>query len=155
MVEEAYHTPGTLHVHPDLDGDGNEQCTGIGSTGTWEWRVVRPGKPIDGVRYGSPQQVIYRILLAPEKDGKRACTLQLGFSGSWPEDDSPVTFTIWTRLGSRYTGGGEAAGDLAGAAPAVGVALSGLDGQAPAAGLLRLLALLAPGPLPLGPGPRP
>jgi hypothetical protein len=36
MIEEAYHTPNTLHMHPDLDGNGNEQCTGIGGTGSWE-----------------------------------------------------------------------------------------------------------------------
>jgi hypothetical protein len=34
MIEEAYHTPGALHMLPDLDEHGNQQCTGIGSTGT-------------------------------------------------------------------------------------------------------------------------
>lgn len=75
MIDEAYHTPDTLHMHPDLDGHGNEQCTGIGGTGSWEWWVVRAGKPINGKRYAAPHQGIGRILLAPEKDGKRVCTV--------------------------------------------------------------------------------
>ena len=146
MIEEAYHTPGALHMHPDLDEHGNEQCTGIGSAGTWEWGVIRPSEPSNGDRYASARQSIYRLLLAPERDGTRACTAVLGYSGHQPEDNSPVTFTISTSPGRASLARGEAAGARADAAAAIS-----LVGQAPAAaGLLRLLAFLAPEPLPLG-----
>jgi hypothetical protein len=41
MIEDAYRTPGVLHVHPDLDADGNEQCIGIGAERTWRWEMAR------------------------------------------------------------------------------------------------------------------
>ncbi len=84
MIEEAYHTPGALRVHPDLDDHGNEQCVGIGSAGTWEWGVVRPSKPYNGLLYASARQDINRILIAPERDGTRACTAVLGYAGHEP-----------------------------------------------------------------------
>jgi hypothetical protein len=94
MIEEAYQAAGPLHyVHQDEHG--NEWCVGLGGTGIWEWWVVRAGKPINGERYASPHQSISRILFAPEKDGKRVCTVELnGHPGHEPEDDSPITFTI-------------------------------------------------------------
>jgi hypothetical protein len=139
MFEEAYHTPGALRMHPDLDEHGNEQCLGIGSAGTWEWGVVRPSRPHNGLLYVSARQAIYRVLIAPERDGARTCTALLGYAGHQPEDDGPVTFTISTRP------------DPAETATALGLTLTRLTDQAPAAaGLLRLLAFLAPEPVPLG-----
>lgn len=137
--EEAYHTPGALRMHPDLDEHGNEQCLGIGSAGTWEWGVIRPSRPHNGLLYVSARQAIYRVLIAPERDGARTCTALLGYAGHQPEDDGPVTFTISTRP------------DPAETATALGLTLTRLADQAPAAvGLLRLLAFLAPEPVPLG-----
>jgi hypothetical protein len=76
---------------------------GLGGTGISEWWVARAGKPINGERYASPQQSILRILFAPEKDGKRVCTVVLnGYPGHEPEDDSPITFTIDTGRGRRF-----------------------------------------------------
>jgi hypothetical protein len=150
MIEEAYHTPGALHMHPDLDEHGNEQCTGIGAAGTWDWLVIQQSEPGgDGLRYQSARQIIYRMLFAPEKDGVRLCTAVPGYSGHQPEDKSPVTFTIRTRPRPDFPGRDEQAWDPADAT--VSRALSGLADQAPAAaGLLRLLVFLAPEPLPLG-----
>lgn len=76
MIEEAYQAAGPLHcVH--RDEHGNEWCVGLGGTGIWEWQVARAGKPVNGERYASPQQGTGRILFAPEKDGKRVCTVVL------------------------------------------------------------------------------
>jgi hypothetical protein len=98
MIEEAYHTPGTLHMHTELDDDGNQQCVGIGNNGTWEWETTRPTAPRGGQQYTSCRQAIGRILLAPEREGLRLCTVD----PLWPEPDplastSPVTFPIRTR----------------------------------------------------------
>jgi hypothetical protein len=151
MIEEAYHTDGTLRMLPDLDEHGNEQCLGIGSAGTWEWAVVRPSKAHNGDRYASAWQGIYRVLIAPEQDGTRACTAVLGPAGHEPEGDERVTFTISARPKPAR---GDAAGnpaDPADTAAALGLTLTRLAGQVPgAAGLLRLLAFLAPEPVPLG-----
>jgi hypothetical protein len=102
MIEEAYQAAGPLHyVHQDEHG--NEWCVGLGGTGVWEWWVVRAGKPINGERYASPQQSILRILFAPEKNGKRLCTVDLNrYPGHEPEDDSPITFTIDTGRGRMF-----------------------------------------------------
>ena len=101
MIEEAYQAAGPLH-YVGLDEHGNDQCVGLGSTGIWEWWAVRPGQPVNGERYVSPQQSIRRILLAPEADGKRRCTVDLsGRPGHEPEDDTPITFTIDTGRGRR------------------------------------------------------
>jgi hypothetical protein len=96
MIEEAYQAAGPLHfVH--RDEHGNDQCVGLGSTGIWEWWVARAGKPINGERYAATQQGISRILFAPERDGKRVCTVEFNlYPGHEPEDDGPVTFTIDT-----------------------------------------------------------
>ncbi len=97
MIEEAYHTPGALRLLPDLDAAGNEQCAGIGSTGTWEWSAVSEGESTDnGERDMSTTAEIGRILFAPEADGRRVCTLDLvnGNGGRWLKDNHPVTFTI-------------------------------------------------------------
>jgi hypothetical protein len=125
---------------------------GLGATGIWEWWVVRPGKPIDGERYTSPQQSIYRILFAPEEDGKRVCTVDLnGYPGHEPEDDSPITFTIRTRTTSMTVLAREAATrDPADVAEAVEMSLTWLANTNPgAAGLLRVLAFLPDVPVPL------
>lgn len=138
MIEEAYHTPDALHMLPDLDEHGNEQCTGIGATGTWQWVAVCEGEPIDGERYTSPQVEIGRILFAPEADGGRVCTLVPSKENGrqWPQDNYPVTFTISVRPGP---------------ATALAPELSELADRAPAAAdLLRLLAFLGPESLPLG-----
>ena len=138
MIEEAYHTPDALHMLPDLDEHGNEQCTGIGATGTWQWVAVCEGEPTDGERYTSPQVEIGRILFAPEAGGSRVCTLVPSKENGrqWPQDNYPVTFTISVRPGPPT---------------ALAPALSELADRAPvAAGLLRLLAFLGPESLPLG-----
>jgi hypothetical protein len=102
MIEEAYHTPGALHMLPDLDEHGNQQCTGIGSTGTWEWLAVSESALND---YGEQQMTanarIGRILFAPEADGKRVCRLYLknGNGVGWLKGNHPVAFTITTRPG--------------------------------------------------------
>ena len=116
MIEEAYHTPGALHVLPDLDAHGNEQCTGIGSTGTWEWRAVSESELTDdGERHMSANAEIYQILFGPESDGKRVCTLDLvnGNGGCWLGDNHPVTFTIATRPGLGCPPSGALAADPA------------------------------------------
>ena len=97
MIEEAYHTPGALHMLPDLNADGNEQCTGIGSTGTWDWLAVSESEPNEnGEQHMSTTAEIHRIFFAPEADGKRVCTLELvnGNGGFWLKANHPVTFTI-------------------------------------------------------------
>jgi hypothetical protein len=102
MIEEAYQAAGPLHfVHHDEHG--NDWCVGLGGTGIWEWLVVRAGKPINGEQYASPRQSMRRILFAPEKDGKRVCTVELnGHPGHEPDDDSPITFTIDTGRGRMF-----------------------------------------------------
>jgi hypothetical protein len=151
MIKEAYHEGALRFVRPDELG--NDQCVGLGGTGIWQWGVVRAGKPIDGKRYAAPHQGICRILLAPEKDGKRVCTVDLnGYPGHEPEDDSPVTFTIRTRTVSlevleRDAAAGDEPADVA---EGIDMTLSWLAESIPAAaGLLRLLAVLPPEPVPL------
>ena len=151
MIRQAKMDGALRYVRPDELG--NDQCVGLGSTGIWEWSVVRPSKPIDGLRYTSPLHGICRILFSPEKDGKQVCTLDLNVSPSHdPEDDSPITFTIRTRPMSMDVLESEAAagGDPADVAEGVAVTLSWLADAIPAAaGLLRLLALLPDMPVPL------
>jgi hypothetical protein len=55
---------------------------------------------------------IRRLLIAPQADGRRVCTLDLvnGNGGDWLTDNHPVTFTIATRPAP----GGPARGALAG-----------------------------------------
>lgn len=136
MIEEAYHTPGALHMLPDLDERGNEKCGGIGATGTWQWVAVCEGEPIDGVRYTSPQMEIRHILFAPVANGSRVCTLVPSKENGrpWPKGNYPVTFTISVRPG-----------------PAAALAPDPSEpADRAAADLLRLLAFLGPEPLPLG-----
>jgi hypothetical protein len=150
MIKEAYQAGSLRFVRPDEHG--NDQCVGLGGTGIWQWGVTRAGKPINGDRYASPHQAICRILFSPEKDGKRVCTVDLnGYPGHEPEDDSPITFTIRTRAVSLVSlEHGEGADNPADVAEAVDMALSWLSEVSPAAsGLLRLLAALPPGPVPL------
>jgi hypothetical protein len=150
MIKEAHAADDLRFARPDERG--NDQCVGLGGTGIWEWWVARPSKPVNGERYASPYQPICRILLAPEKDGKRACTVDLGgYAGHEPEDDSPITFTIRTRPVSLTSlERGDAAGKPADVAEAVDMALSWLADRSPAAaGLLRLLALLPDEPVSL------
>ena len=151
MIKEAHQAGSLRFVRPDEHG--NDQCVGLGGTGIWDWRVVRAGKPVDGKRYAAPHQGICRILLAPEKDGKRVCTVDLnGYPGHEPEDDSPITFTIWTRPLSLVVLERDAAAgnDPADVAEGVDMTLSWLAESIPAAaGLLRLLAVLPPEPVPL------
>jgi hypothetical protein len=151
MIKEAYQSGALRFVRPDEHG--NDQCVGLGGTGIWDWAVVRAGKPINGERYAAPRQGICRILFMPEKDGKRVCTVDLnGHPGHEPEDDSPVTFTIRTRPMSLVVLEREAAAgnDPADVAEGVELTLTWLAESIPAAaGLLRLLAVLPPGPVPL------
>ena len=135
MIEDAYRTPGVLHVHPDLDADGNEQCIGIGAERSWRWEMARRPEPApDGDYYGGLHHWVARLLLAPERDGARQGTIVPSGGGArGSADPGPVTFTIRGR---------PEAGD-------VGAALSRLDGDAPAAAALsRALAFLGPEPLP-------
>jgi hypothetical protein len=150
LIKEAYHGGSLRFVRQDQHG--SDQCVGLGATGIWEWQVVRPSKPIDGERYTSVQQSICRILLAPEKDGKRVCTVDLnGYPGHEPEDDSPIIFTIRTRTASMTVLAREAATrDPADVAEAVEMSLTWLANTNPAAaGLLRVLAFLPDVPVPL------
>jgi hypothetical protein len=151
MIKEAYQEGSLRFVRPDELG--NDQCVGLGGTGIWQWAVVRAGKSIDGERYAAPHQGICRILFAPEKDGKRVCTVDLNrYPGHEPEDDSPITFTIRTRVVDLVSlERGAAAGDEpADVAEGVDMTLSWLAESIPAAaGLLRLLAVLPPEPVPL------
>jgi hypothetical protein len=151
MLKQAYQDGTLRFVRPDEHG--HDQCVGLGGTGIWEWAVVRAGKPIDGERYAAPRQGICRILFAPEQDGKRACTVDLdGYPGHEPEDDRPITFTIRTRAVSLVSleRGAAAGDDPADVAEGVDMALSWLADVSPAAaGLLRLLAVLPPEPVPL------
>jgi hypothetical protein len=150
MIKEAQAGGSLRYVRPDEYG--NDQCVGLGGTSIWDWLVVRAGKPVNGERYASPHQGICRILCAPEKDGKRVCTVDLnGYPGYEPEDDSLITFTIRTRPVSLVSlERGAAARNPADVAEAVDMALSWLANTAPAAaGLLRLLAFLPPEPIPL------
>jgi hypothetical protein len=96
MIEEAYRTPYTLHMEMEPDENGNERCAGIGNNGMWEWMVTRPTKLRNGQRYTSILQNISQILIAPELNGQRLCTVELTPSGkdhliASPE---PITFTI-------------------------------------------------------------
>jgi hypothetical protein len=137
MVEDAYlQGPGALKMDPDLDSDGNEQCLGIGVSGTWEWHVARPARPHNGLLYASAREAIYRMVIAPERDGTRECTLVLGPAGHSAADDGPVAFTIRTVPAAPT-------GDATAAEPANGE-------PAAAQGLARLLAFLEPEALPLG-----
>lgn len=100
MIEEAYRTPFTLHMAMELDEDGNERCMGIGNNGMWEWMVTRPTKLRNGERYTSVLQGISQILIAPEIDGQRLCTVEVTPTG---EDHliagrRPIIFAIRTRL---------------------------------------------------------
>ena len=151
MIKEAYHEGALRFVRQD--GLGNDQCVGLGGTGIWQWGVVRAGKPINGDRYAAPHQGICRILLAPEKDGKRVCTVDLnGNPGHGPEDDSPITFTIRTRTVDLVSLERSAAAgdDPADVAEGVDMTVTWLAESIPAAfGLLRLLAVLPPEPVPL------
>lgn len=100
MIEEAYHTPGALHMLPELDAHGNEQCTGIGSTQTWDWLAVSESELTeDGERQMSSTAEIDRILFAPEAGGNRVCTLELknGNGGRWLQSNYPVTFPVAAR----------------------------------------------------------
>ena len=136
MIEDAYRTPGVLHIHPDLDADGNEQCIGIGAERTWRWEMARLPEPAaDGEHYGGLHNWVDRLLLAPERDGTRQGTVVPSAGDARePAAPGPVTFTIRAR---------PQAGDARDA-------LSRLDGDAPAAAaLLRTLAFLGPEPLPL------
>jgi hypothetical protein len=135
MIEGAYRTPGVLHVHPDLDADGNEQCIGIGAERSWHWEMARRPEPADdGEHYGGLRNWVDRLLLAPERDGTRQGTIVPSAGDSRaPAAPGPVTFTIRAR---------PEAGDARDA-------LSRLDGDAPAAAaLLRALAFLGPEPVP-------
>jgi hypothetical protein len=135
MIEDAYGAPGVLHVHPDLEADGNEQCIGIGAERTWRWEMARlPEAAADGEYYGGLRNWVARLLLAPERDGTRQGTIVPSGGGARePAAPGPVTFTIRAR---------PEAGD-------VGDVLSRLDGDAPAAAaLLRTLAFLGPEPVP-------
>jgi hypothetical protein len=150
MIKEAYQEGALRFVRPDELG--NDQCVGLGGTGIWQWWVVRAGKPINGERYAAPNQGICRILFAPEKDGKRVCTVDLnGHPGHEPEDDSPITFTIRTRVVSLVSlERGVGVDSQADVDEAVDMALTWLSDVSPAAaGLLRLLTCLPPEPLPL------
>jgi hypothetical protein len=150
MIKNAYHEGSLRFVRPDELG--NDQCVGLGDTGIWQWAVTRAGKPINGERYAAPHEGICRILLAPEKDGKRVCTVDLnGYPGHEPEDDSPITFTIRTRVVSLVSlERGEGVDSPADLDEAVDMAMSWLADVSPAAsGLLRLLVCLPPGPVPL------
>jgi len=150
MIKEAYQEGSLRFVR--RDELGNDQCVGLGGTGIWQWSVVRAGKPIDGERYAAPHQGICRILFAPEKDGKRVCTVDPnGYPGHEPEDDSPITFTIRTRVVSLVSlergVGVDSQADLD---EAVDMALTWLaDVSSASAGLLRLLTCLPPEPVPL------
>jgi hypothetical protein len=150
MIKQAYQEGALRFTRQDEHGD--DQCVGLGGTGIWQWGVVRAGKPVNGERYAAPHQGICRILLAPEKDGKRVCAVDLnGHPGHEPEDDSPITFTIRTRTVSLVSlARGEGVDSPADLDEAVGMALSWLADVSPASsGLLRLLACLPPGPVPL------
>ena len=96
MIQEAYRTPFTLHMERELDENGNERCAGIGNNGRWEWMVTRPTKLRDGRRYTSILQGISQILIAPELDGKRLCTVDLTPSGKdhLIADLKPISFPI-------------------------------------------------------------
>lgn len=98
MIEEAHRTPFTLHMGRGLDEDGNEQCMGIGNNGLWEWMVSRPTKLRNGRRYTSILQGISQILIAPELDGQRICTVDLTPSGKEHliANPRPIVFAIRT-----------------------------------------------------------
>ena len=150
MIKEAYQEGSLRFVRQDELG--NDQCVGLGGTGIWQWGVVRAGKPINGERHAAPHQGICRILFAPEKDGKRVCTVDLnGHPGHEPEDDSPITFTIRTRVVSLVSlERGVGVDSPADVDEAVDMALTWLSDVSPAAaGLLRLLTCLPPEPVPL------
>lgn len=151
MIKEAFHAGSLRFVRPDELR--NDQGVGLGGTGIWEWWVTRAGKPINGERYAAPHQGICRILFAPEKDGKRVCTVDPNsYPGHEPEDDSPITFTIRTRPVSMVSleQGAAAGDDPADVAEGVDMTLSWLADSIPAAaGLLRLLAVLPDEPVPL------
>jgi len=96
MIEEAYRTPSTLHMAVEPDVEGDHRCTGIGNNGMWVWMVTRPTKPRNGQRYTSILQRISHILIAPEADARRLCTVELTPSGRdhLLSSRKPITFTI-------------------------------------------------------------
>ena len=96
MIEDAYHTPNTLHMRMDRDENGNERCAGIGNNGRWEWLVTRPTRLRGGERYASCLQGIWQILIAPESDGQRLCTVELTAHNSdrLVVSRKPITFRI-------------------------------------------------------------
>jgi hypothetical protein len=100
MIEEAYQTPRTLSMAMEPDEDGNERCMGIGNNGMWEWMVTRPTKLRNGQRHTSVLQSISQILIAPEIDGQRLCTVELKPTGQEHliANQKPIVFAIRTRL---------------------------------------------------------
>ena len=98
MIEEAYHIPFTLNMRMGLDENGNERCAGIGNNGKWEWRVTRPTRLRTGQRYTSLYQGISQLLIAPEVDGMRLCTVEVTLSGQEHllASRKPITFAIRT-----------------------------------------------------------
>lgn len=99
MIEEAYYTSHALNMEMDLDEDGNEQCAGIGNNGRWEWIVTRPTALRNGQRYTSLLHNISHVLIAPELDGRRLCTVDLLPTGKEHllASRNPITFSIQSR----------------------------------------------------------
>jgi hypothetical protein len=100
MIEEAYRTPNTLNMRMEPDEDGNERCAGIGNNGRWEWLVTRPTRLRNGQRYTSLLHGIEQILIAPEVDGQRVCTVDLIRNGREHllASRRPIVFSIQSRL---------------------------------------------------------
>lgn len=96
MIEEAYRTPFTLHLHGEPDENGNERYGGIGNNGRWEWMVSRPSQPRNGQRYASILQRISEVLIGPELNGQRLCTVDPAWNGKEHllASAEPITFTI-------------------------------------------------------------
>jgi len=99
MIEEAYCNPSTLSMRMELDEDGNERCRGIGNNGRWEWMVTRPTKLRNGQRYTSILQNISEILIAPELNGHRLCTVDLVPNGKEHLIDNPTPIVFAIRSG--------------------------------------------------------
>ena len=150
MIKQARASNRLHFIQPDEHG--HDQCVGLGGTGIWEWSVARPSKPIDAERYASDLQSIRHILLTPEKDGKRTCTVELnGSPGHEPEHAGPITFTIRVRATPMADLEREAAtADPADVAEGVEMTLTHLaDTSLAAAGLLQLLSSLPDIPAPV------